>query len=245
MIRKKIDEFIQNAPKYFTGSYHSFEEFGGPSVYFHDKCLRECQKNFLSERHVELIYATLTSWGMHRMGKPEGKLKDWNDFYDSIRCHREELAEFKNCNVAKISHKEYKDILRKVEKVYLSIEVSKSNQTIVAHSKAMFHILPKIFPPIDRRYTMDFLREMGGHWVNSNGKYRKISKNLLNGLNREEQFNMFCGICVNIKEIGDRLSWDFDKYFPDDVSVYPLKAIDNAIVKYVKTSGNRRLDGIQ
>jgi hypothetical protein len=62
----------------------TFLAFGGPCVHFHRECLREGEKAFLSYRHIEMLYATLASWGMHRMGgsdKAKTKLAEWEQFY--------------------------------------------------------------------------------------------------------------------------------------------------------------------
>jgi hypothetical protein len=65
--------FLENPNRYFDGSYEQFVVFGGPCVYFHEQCLRAGADNFLSHRHVEMLYATLTAWGMHRMGDAKTK----------------------------------------------------------------------------------------------------------------------------------------------------------------------------
>lgn len=68
---KNKDDLIQNLKYYYEKSLDILYEFGGPSIYFHVQCIREKKQNFLSDRHIELIYATLTAWGMHRMGDPK------------------------------------------------------------------------------------------------------------------------------------------------------------------------------
>ena len=56
------------------------ESFEGPSLYFSMEALKSCRKDFFGERHIEMVYATLVAWGMHRTGKgesgglPAGKL---------------------------------------------------------------------------------------------------------------------------------------------------------------------------
>ena len=77
------DRFLAKQQAYFSGSYKCLCEFGGPCVYFHHECLRAGHEAFLSERHVEMLYATLTAWGMHRMGdaeKTKTKLTEWRVF---------------------------------------------------------------------------------------------------------------------------------------------------------------------
>lgn len=68
---KNKEDLIQNLRDYYERSLDILHEFGGPSVYFHTQCIREKKQSFLSDRHIELIYATLTAWGMHRMGDPK------------------------------------------------------------------------------------------------------------------------------------------------------------------------------
>ena len=221
---------------YFKNSYEKFLEFGGPSVHFHNLCMEECRSNFLSDRHVELIYATLTGWGMHRMGPPQGKLTCWEEFHKSILCHKEDWSRLRKYNVTEITLKKYIKILQEIKGPYLNLNISRSNQTIVAHSKTLFHIVPDLIPPIDREYTMNFFNSGGKTWTDSSGKEKRISKNTLGRIKEEPeaQFNMFLGICVNVKKLGDELSWKDDPDYPDHAT--PLKAIDNAIVNFMKTN---------
>ena len=82
-----VRAFLNGQQRYFAGSYEPFAAFGGPSVYFHRECLRAAETAFLSVRHVETLYTTLASWGMHRMGgadRIKTKLTDWDRFYGSI-----------------------------------------------------------------------------------------------------------------------------------------------------------------
>ena len=67
----------------FEGAYDQFEKFGGPCVYFHKECIRAGKEEMLSLRHIEMLYATLTAWGMHRMGdseKTKTRLTSWERF---------------------------------------------------------------------------------------------------------------------------------------------------------------------
>jgi hypothetical protein len=77
------DRLIANQEKYFADSYAQFLEFGGPCVYFHEECLKAGENAFLSTRHIESLYATLTAWGMHRLGT-KAKLVNWDVFRKSI-----------------------------------------------------------------------------------------------------------------------------------------------------------------
>src|SRR5271168_3800132 len=77
-MRTNIDRFLADQKRYFSGSHDQFLAFGGPWVYFHEQCLLAGAEKFLSLRHIEMLYATLTAWGMHRMGtriKPKRGLR--------------------------------------------------------------------------------------------------------------------------------------------------------------------------
>ena len=77
------EKFLAGQRRYFENAYEEFSLFGGPSVYFHKRCLEAAGDEFLSLRHIEMLYATLASWGMHRMGDPDQtktKLTEWNQF---------------------------------------------------------------------------------------------------------------------------------------------------------------------
>src|SRR5438046_3190965 len=93
------ERFVAEQKRYFEGAYKGFTDFGGPSVYFHDQCLRAGAEEFLSERHVEMLYATLTAWGMHRMGdaeKTKTKLVAWDQFHNSLVKHGAPLRQFRD-----------------------------------------------------------------------------------------------------------------------------------------------------
>ncbi len=68
---KNEDDLITRLRYYYDLSLAVLKEFGGPSIYFHVQAIAEQGSHFLSDRHIEMIYATLASWGMHRMGDPE------------------------------------------------------------------------------------------------------------------------------------------------------------------------------
>src|SRR5438874_7253110 len=93
------ERFLAEQKRYFTGSYEEFCLFGGPCVYFHEECLRAGAEEFLSRRHLEMLYATLTAWGMHRMGDPKTtktKLIDWDCFSESILAESDALRQFRS-----------------------------------------------------------------------------------------------------------------------------------------------------
>ena len=80
--------------RYYDLSRSISEKFGGSSIYFHQECIKAGMNDYLSDRHIEMLYATLTAWGMHRMGdvkKTKAKLVEYSSFKKSILDLKKEL----------------------------------------------------------------------------------------------------------------------------------------------------------
>jgi hypothetical protein len=94
---------------YFAGAFRQFCTFGGPCVYFHRECLRAREQGFLSDRHIEMLYATLTAWGMHRMGDADKtkKLTDWAQFRESLINSGASLRSLRDVKLLGSSEREY------------------------------------------------------------------------------------------------------------------------------------------
>lgn len=144
--------------------------FGGPSVYFHQQALLECRQNFLSQRHIELIYATLASWGMHRMGKTKTKIVEFEIFRESILKQSSRLNELKTINLRNYKA-EPVELLDEVTDICFELSVSVSHSRVVGNSKALAHIIPNIAPPVDREYSIRFFAES---LYNFNGRAEEL-----------------------------------------------------------------------
>jgi hypothetical protein len=104
---------------------------------------------------------------------------------------------------------------------------------IVANSKALFHLLPELIPPIDRQYTWRFFHAQPDRWRDGKGKYRAIQ--LPRGL--EVQFEAFRDTCLRIKRLADAIGQATIEAERQRYGVTPPKAIDNAIMNYIKVHG--------
>ena len=103
-------ELVRNISYYYSRSLSVFRDFGGPSIYFHIQAIKQQRLDFMSERHIEMIYATLASWGMHRMGDPnetKAKMVGFDDFRKSLISQRIGLSEFRKLKMEECSVKEY------------------------------------------------------------------------------------------------------------------------------------------
>jgi hypothetical protein len=163
---KSIDDstklLIDNFPIYIDQFERAFDEdktFAGPSLYFHFKCISEYKNIPLKQklndnRFFELIYATLASWGMHRMGKTMTKLRNFNNFKNEILEQRSLLFELEDFKIWEIDYQQLNQKI--IEEILDSMKVTKAYANLVANSKVLHHILPNLIPPIDRRYTLAY-----------------------------------------------------------------------------------------
>ena len=150
--------------------------FYGPSMYFSKEALKACEQSFLNNRHIELIYATLAAWGMHRSGEYGAKMPDYQDFKKSILVNRETLSKLRNKRIECLSRKEFEDVLKDLRHLCFDedgICASKTKSKVVSASKTLAHILPNLVPPIDRQYTACYFNYNKGNFT------RKREKDLL------------------------------------------------------------------
>jgi hypothetical protein len=231
-INMNTAKFLADHRTYFTDAYKGFCEFGGPCVYFHTECLLAGEKAFLSNRHVEMLYATLTAWGMHRMGDGNTKLTTWDVFRQSVEESASVLNTFKSHKMLDLSERDYSDVVTELRACYDSLRVSESNATIVANSKALYHLLPELIPPVDRMYTARFFQKPPEEWRYKTGT-RKFKQVSLPG-DGSEQFELFHRICVSVKRLADQVDRTLFVQGRCECGVTPPKAVDNAIVNYIR-----------
>ncbi len=148
----KIKEILSNADKYHR-AYYKADTFHGPSLYFHHRAL-STRHEPASLPHIEYVYATLASWGMHRMGKGGSKMQSFEIFCQGIIALKGRIAKAQGFDAQEISDDNW-GILKEI---FFGINAMASGTSIVGNSKVMHHMLPNVIPPIDREYTLRFLR---------------------------------------------------------------------------------------
>lgn len=148
----KISEILSNAEKYHD-AYYKAETFRGPSLYFHERALAT-RYDPTSLTHLEYIYATLASWGMNRMGSGGSKMQRFEILSQSVQTLKGRIAEAQTFNFREMSEINWAAL----KEIFCGVKVMASGTTLVGNSKVMHHMLPNIIPPIDREYTLWFLR---------------------------------------------------------------------------------------
>lgn len=153
----RFDEFIET----FNNAVEADRTFGGPSLYFHCRCITEYHQVPLVEkladsRFTELIYAVLASWGMHRMGDTSTKLHNYAHFREQILGQRDHLIALEALRIRDLTEDTMEAVLRRTGDMLDQMRISKSDSHLVATTKVLHHILPDLIPPIDRNYTLRF-----------------------------------------------------------------------------------------
>jgi len=146
--------------------WHKESAWTGPSLYFHQKTIeyfrnKREEENFsyptlLKDiKFLEYLYATLATWGLHRMGGVH--MKNFEDFKDEVNKIGDKLEEIKNINLRNLEAiKENEDLIK--EDIFSSIRVTSSKNTfIIPSSKLLHHLHPDLFPPIDRKHILKYL----------------------------------------------------------------------------------------
>jgi hypothetical protein len=236
-MRINVDKFLAGQQRYFKGCYDQFLAFGGPCVYFHNECLTAGKDDFLSQRHIEMLYATLTAWGMHRMGdseKANAKLTDWATFRSSIVTQGEQLLRFRHYRLLEMSEAEYSTAVAQLQPCYHKLDLSISDATIVVNSKALHHLFPEFIPPIDRQYTVRFFSQAPEKWLDSTGKFKAIQlpKDI------DDQFRLFRDMCTEIKKLANQVEASLLRQEREQSCVSTPKVLDNAIVNYVRITAS-------
>lgn len=243
IIQANIESLVERQKHYIDSSYKQFLDFGGPCVYFHAECLAEGRRNFLSPRHIEMLYATLTAWGMHRMGDSERtktKLTDWERFSGSIHRNRSSILLHRDKSMLRMSPDQYERSLHELKQLYFDLDLTMSDSTLVVNSKAMFHLWPDYIPPIDRQYTVRFLQKRPDQWMNPKKRFRTVT--LPKG--KEKQFTWFISTCTALKRLLDKIERDSIKKERQMHNVAAPKIIDNAIVHYIRVESRKLKDMI-
>jgi len=148
----KVRNFLTHVDSYHR-AYYEANTFGGPSLHFHRRALDTRQPPG-NVAHLEYVYATLASWGMHRMGKGGSKMQPFERFQRSIELLTDKISTAQTFDFRSMDDASW----AVVKSVFQGIDIMASRTSLVGHSKVLHHMMPNIVPPIDREYTLRQLR---------------------------------------------------------------------------------------
>lgn len=230
----KFDKLVED---FYSDQGYSSESFRkGPCLHFH-KTTIDYVRNHTEAFSIwlgndkyfhELLYATLTAWGMNRSGGKGPVLKDFDEFQTSLNrlSNLASLDQLRNVRIENFSIKHttfVKDVFEALGDD-TKCKIMASGPFVVASSKLLHHLIPDLFPPMDRQYTEYAMRRFSD-------KY-KIKGSIESFENFLQILEFFHDATVKItpKHILD--SWIIGKQTEYTMNTSAPKVLDNAIVSY-------------
>lgn len=205
-------------------------KYAGPSVYFHRKTVdrfQGLQSNIFQaakdERFCELLYATLVSWGMHDMRA--AKMPDFETFSDRLAKLSPQINDLSQYHLGTLSEDDLPTVRDRVWALILGLQGSATESSrLVANSKLLHHLLPRLIPPIDRANTGLFFG------------YENEAD--LQGLEKQERAFRFIFPWLN--SIAQNVKNSLDGFTYAGFNSSPTKVIDNAIIGFVENEGLKK-----
>ena len=218
-LEDRVEELCNNFDSYLV-EFDWVSPFTGPSIYFHLKTLERSRSigtsNALEDTcFFEYLYATLASWGMHRMGPKGAKLVDFADFMKTLQSQKDKILDLQGLKLTHIKKEELENAVNKLWNILSNLKVSSTETQLTAGSKALHHLLSDLMPPIDREHTLRFVYGYNPTYGSEEQRFKKT-------------FPLFWKIGYNEKSAV--LQWVGKGFHTSET-----KVIDNAIVGYVKT----------
>ncbi len=225
-MNRRVKE-LSNSFDHYLDVFQNSEPFIGPSVYFHNKTLEvlrnssSARQALQTERFYEYLYATLTAWGMHRMGPGNTKLRNLDEITNSLQTQADKIERLEGISIFEV--KDAHSTARELWSILSCLQISIADFQIVANSKALHHLLPALVPPIDRTYTFCFFYTRTQLSISEEDAFR-------------EMYLQFCYIAnTNKQQIKSCLGkgWNTSE----------TKVIDNAIVGFIQENGRCKGNG--
>ena len=162
-------------------------------------------KSIDSDEYLDSLYATLVAFGMTKKG---AKMQNRPIFAERVREYKRAIVALEGVGAAQIDA----DVTGKLWGIIQGMELSQTQSQTVTGAKALHHLLPRLLPPIDRRYTQRFFR-----YYSSQFQY-----------NQEAAFNLMLFYFARIAQQVDLGGYVGTAPWATSES----KLIDNAIIGY-------------
>jgi hypothetical protein len=165
---------------------------------------------------LEYVYATLASWGMHRMGKRGSKMQSFDVFCQSIVPLQGRIVEAQVFDLLEMDDQKW----TLLKEIFEGLNVMVSGTSLVGNSKVIHHMLPNLVPPIDREYTLWYL--LGNKSIKNDLESEwELMKNIISGF--------FMPIVSNREFNATAIRWIERKdEYPWDTSL--MKIVDNLVI---------------
>ena len=229
MKKERINSLTKSKEKfqeYVEFYYNRSRQFPNSSLYFHRRVIgmirkRKHEKLFKNKNFLELVYATLSAWGIDRMdGK--ARLVSFEEFRKSIIDNLEHLQNLCKYKLHKLKSGELRQTKDRLGSLFENLKVMKTEARLVGVSKALHHLLPDLVMPIDRKHTLKFFYGCTNY---NKEKEKQIFLQIFDASHKIcEKLNL------NERDLNPKRDWD---------TSIP-KLIDNAIIGFVAKENKRR-----
>jgi hypothetical protein len=206
-------------------AYYWAATFAGPSLYFHLRSLEAAYANDF-EHVVEYLYALLTSWGMHRMGPGGSKMREFEGFKESLKRVWPITLELRHKMPSDLEEEDWSNL----RKAFCELHCMDSGTSLVANSKVMAHLLPKLIPPVDRQYTLKFLFKHGRINNGIELEWRRLEEILIGFFYPIANSIVFQDRAAEWLTRTDQFKWDTSA----------LKIVDNLVIGLSKIAHNEK-----
>ena len=204
-------------------------KYTGPSKYFHVKAVERFEalgnsvlRAVEDERFCELLYATLVAWGMHDLRGP--RMPDFCTFRSRITVLSPRIASLSDYQITALPEADRSCVMGELWELISELPGTETGSPLVANSKLLHHLLPKLMPPIDRGNTGRFFGYK--HQASFQG-------------GREGQKRIFDHIFPEMMSVSLRMRGYLDSFCYSGFSSSPTKVVDNAIIGFVEKEGLR------
>jgi hypothetical protein len=221
--RRPIFESLVGDFSRFVRRFDPTQQFGGPSVYFHLKTIESLSRHPTAvdalgdDTFFDHLYATLASWGLHRMGPGNAKLRNIDELKASFRAQASNIEQMQQLQIDRLDPGTVRQVANAAWEIMASLKVGIGQTLLVANSKALHHLLPGLIPPIDRSYTLKFFVGRTYIYQGRDGDYFRILYPLL-------------------QEIAVRCSGEIHSFVAtpaEGMNTSVTKVIDNAILGFM------------
>jgi len=200
---KSITRLAGRGEELLTQKYHK-------SSALYDSILRFPNKDFRSNDFLQRVYDMLVAF---KMNSQAARLSTPADFIKSIKEHADTIQSLVKVKLEKVKESD-SGLIDTVDFLFDNLELVQTKSPLVTFSKAMHFLLPDLFMPVDRRYTIRFF--YGQHTpANQKACFLQVF----------EQYRQFAHqYCEVLKALVDKDS-RWNRNVP--------KVIDNIIIAYV------------
>jgi len=161
ILKNRVDDLI-NSFEECLDQFYARDVFTGPCIYFHEKAIRirdthpTAVATLADDQFFDATYATLTAWGMHKLGPKGAKLRDISEIRQSFRDLSSEIEKVQGARLCYLAETEVEEVGKILRSIIENLKVGANSTILVAGTKALHHLLPALCPPVDRRYSLQF-----------------------------------------------------------------------------------------